>query len=48
MATAAKTPRSNCVMNSAKLAATGIKHDRGPRSDRAGVALVAHRLSFKV
>ena len=25
MATAAKTPRSNCVMNSAKLAATGIK-----------------------
>jgi hypothetical protein len=25
MRTAAKTPRSNCVMTSAKLAATGIK-----------------------
>ena len=25
MATAAKTPRSNCVMNSSKLAAAGIK-----------------------
>jgi hypothetical protein len=25
MQTAAKTPRSNCVMNSAKLTATGIK-----------------------
>ena len=45
MQTAAKTPRSNCVMNSAKLAATGIKltpvHDAVERDLRRWVKATA-------
>ena len=44
MQTAAKTPRSNCVMNSAKLAATGIKltpvHDAVERDLRKWIKAV--------